>query len=106
MSDNASAAVDVPSTSGNVVTLKELQSKRSELVDLISKKETHVLEYKENQVVFWETLIKENPNSTTKTQWEKSLADGNKRLEEIKSELTSLQQQLAELDAQIADYKK
>ncbi|ASA25428.1 hypothetical protein [Paenibacillus donghaensis] len=95
-----------PTATATPTTAEGLSAERELLVTAIDKKQAHVEEYRNHQVDFYTTLIKENPNSKSIPDWQAAEKKGNTRLEEIKAELTSLQQQLSDLDAQIAEVQK
>ncbi|MEK4061679.1 MULTISPECIES: hypothetical protein [unclassified Paenibacillus] len=100
-------ANQVSDTTNNVSnSLVELQSQRESLIANIEKKKTHIKNYGENQLHIWESLIKENPNSTTVPQWKEALERDKVVLEELKAELATLEAQLIEIDAKIAAFNE
>ncbi|KWX73879.1 hypothetical protein [Paenibacillus jilunlii] len=95
----------VPTAASNTKTLAELQAERNKIAEQVEKKTAIVSEFKKTQVDNWDVLISENPNSTTIPQWENTKKESEKMLEQLKTELATLQQQLNDLDAQIAALK-
>ncbi|MFF2016210.1 hypothetical protein [Paenibacillus sp. NPDC058177] len=105
MGDTTTASV---SASSSVVSgsIDELKTSRQNIVEAISKKESHIAEFKKSQVDMWDVLISENPNSTTIPQWEGAKKESEKILNQLRAELATLQQQLADVDAKIAGLQK
>ncbi|MNC14402.1 hypothetical protein D3C75_621790 [compost metagenome] len=83
---------------GQAVNQTNQNPTKEELIAAIEKKKTHIDEFKASQVNYWETLIKENPNSTTVPKWQTAL-------DKAKVQLQQLQQELADLEARLAALK-
>lgn len=87
-------------------TLAELLADRDKLAADIDEKTAGAAEFKKYSVNFWETMINENPNSTTIPKWEEALERDKDILNQRQAEITILQQQLTEIDIQIAELQK
>lgn len=81
-------------------TPTSLENHISEKNKAIAEKEDHIIEFYDSQVKVWETLIKENPNSSSISQWNKALDRSTTFLDNLKSELSLLQQELNDINIQ------
>jgi hypothetical protein len=106
MEDVSVVQTSEQNNTGSEKTLADLQTERNKVAEQVEKKLTVISEFQKTQVDFWDVLISENPNSTTIPQWEKTKKESEKMLSQLKIELSTLQQQLTDLDAQIVAMQK
>lgn len=83
-----------------------LQAERERLEALIEKKTAAAAELKRSSIDFYDALIAESPNSTTIPQWEAAKKKYNAILDQLNADIATLNQQLTDLDAQIAASQK
>ncbi|WP_342439348.1 hypothetical protein NSS79_10755 [Paenibacillus sp. FSL L8-0436] len=83
-----------------------LEAEREKLKAEIEKKTKGIEEFQKSQIDFWDVLIAENPNSTTIPQWKAAKEKYSVMLEQLKTELATLQTKLTEIDAKLAASSK
>ncbi|MHA6530175.1 hypothetical protein [Paenibacillus sp. BAC0078] len=71
---------------------------KEEIIAAIEKKKEQIKTLNEVSINTWESLIKENPKSTSIPNWQTAL-------DRSKAQLQTLQQELADLEAQLAAIK-
>ncbi|WP_342422875.1 hypothetical protein [Paenibacillus sp. FSL E2-0178] len=86
--------------------LEVLLIERDEVESQILTLESFIDSYKKNQVDKWVNQISNNPNSFLVPEWKEALNDTGEYLKQLKAELATRQQQLADLDAQITALQK
>ncbi|MEC0168865.1 hypothetical protein [Paenibacillus graminis] len=104
--DIFSSTTSVLEKDGSKNDLEILTIERDEMESQILTRESFIVSYKKNQVDKWEKQIANNLDSPMVPKWKEALKDTTEYLEQQKLELTTLRQQLADLDAQIADLQK
>lgn len=88
--DNAtSQSTTVPNTDS-----VDASSDRESILIAIEKKKEQIANFKQFEINTWESLIKENPNSTTIPKWQTALDAANVQLQQLERELNDLQNQL------------
>lgn len=102
MSGTDAASTKENSTSVGKPSETDLQAERTKLAADIEKKKAVITDFKSSQVDIWDTLIAENPNSTTIPKWQGTKKESETMLKQMEAELGEMQARLAAIDAQLA----